>query len=219
MSSVRNISSSNRMPIDLANTIGKNGVAEILLILWQGYDSLRARNIVNSDMAENEITQEWFLCISKIWNAKNRASWLRVDLTPIMQYEDPTLAKKRGQPPTIDFCFRAWDKRQGYFGAECKNLYGSERSHIKRYVETGVDNYISGRYGSKSSKSSMVGYVLSGKIEEVATALSKEISTRRPHTNIVRSMEITHPQYKSVHTRTLDGTIITLYHLFFDFVA
>lgn len=207
------------MPIDLANILGKDGVAEILLVLWQGYDSLRARSIVKCNMAENEITQEWFLCINKIWNAKNRASCLMVDLTPITQYEDPTLAKKRGQPPAIDFCFRAWDKMQGYFGAECKNLYGSESNHIKRYVKTGVDNYTSGRYGSKSSKSSMVGYVLSGKIEEVVDALSKEISTRSPHTNIVRSLDTTRPQYKSVHTRTLDGKLITIYHLFFNFVA
>ncbi len=219
MSSVRNVTTSNRMPVDLADILGSHGVAEILLILWQGYDFLCSRKIVNDTMAEDQITQEWFMCINRLWHSKNRASCIKVDLTPFPQYEDLTLAKPRGKPPTIDFCFRAWDEEQGYFGAECKNLFGDESSHIKRYIETGIDNYTTGRYGSKSSQSSMVGYVLSGEIAEVVDALSEEMSTRKPHTNIVRCIGIARPQYKSVHTRTLDGKLITVYHLFFDFVA
>lgn len=219
MSSIRNISSSNRMPVDLAKKLGKNGVVEVLAVLWQGYDDLRAEDVITPDMNENAITQEWYLRVCNRWYRENRASRISVQLTPIQQYEDETLAKKHGQAPTIDFCFRAWSKDEGYFGAECKNLYDHDKRHIKRYVTTGVENYTSGRYGSKSTVSSMIGYVLSGEITEIVDDLTKEIAVTKPRLNLTRMHETKDAQYKTTHIRTLDGELIILYHLFFNFVV
>lgn len=219
MSSIRNISASNSMPVDLAKRIGKNGVVEVLSVMWQGYDDLRTEDVITSDMNENSITQEWYLRVNERWHQENRASRISVRLSPIVQYEDDTLAKEQGQSPTIDFCFRAWSKDEGYFGAECKNLYNHDKKHIKRYVSTGVNNYTSGRYGSKSTVSSMIGYVLTGDISEIVDDLSKEIATINPRTNLTRAFGTRDSQYKTTHIRTLDGELITLYHLLFDFVA
>lgn len=219
MSSIRNISASNSMPVDLAKKIGKNGVVEVLSVMWQGYDDLRAENVITSDMNENTITQEWYLRVNERWHRENRASRITVRLSPTVQYEDDTLAKNQGQSPTIDFCFRAWSKDEGYFGAECKNLYDHDNRHIKRYVSTGVNNYTSGRYGSKSTVSSMIGYVLTGEISEIVDDLSKEIATTKPHTNLTKTLGTRDAQYKTTHIRTLDGELIILYHLLFDFVA
>lgn len=219
MSSICNISASNQMPVDLAKKLGKNGVVEVLSVMWQGYDDLRAENVITSDMNENTITEEWYLRVNERWHQENRASRITVRLSPIVQYEDDTLASPQGQPPTIDFCFRAWSKDEGYFGAECKNLYDHDKKHIKRYVSTGVNNYTSGRYGSKSTVSSVIGYVLTGKIPEIVDDLSKEIATTKPRTNLTRVFGTRDAQYKSTHIRTLDGELIILYHLLFNFVA
>jgi hypothetical protein len=220
MSSVKDITTSNLMPIDLAKRLGANGIVEILTVFWQGYKDLRDESIITVTMQENEITQEWFIRISKRWNAENRAAIIGLDLIPIPQYEDDTLAKKRGSRPTIDFCFRTWSKSDGYFGAECKNLYENSPTYTKRYVDTGVKHYISGRYGSNSTTSSMIGYVLSGKIPAIVTALKKELQSTTPCMNLIRDMINPNvPQYKSNHLRTLDNAIITLYHLFFDFAT
>lgn len=219
MSSIRNISASNQMPVDLAKKLGKNGVVEVLTVMWQGYDDLQAENVITSDMNENTITQEWYLRVNERWHQENRASRISVRLSPIVQYEDDTLAKPQGQSPTIDFCFRAWSKDEGYFGAECKNLYDHDKKHIKRYVSTGVNNYTSGRYGSKSTVSSMIGYVLSGEISEIVDDLSKEIATTKPRSNLTRVFGTRDAQYKTTHIRTLDGELIILYHLLFNFVA
>lgn len=219
MSSIRNISASNPMPVDLAKRIGKNGVVEVLSVMWQGYDDLHAENVITSDMNENSITQEWYLRVNERWHQENRASRISVRLSPTVQYEDDTLAKTRGQSPAIDFCFRAWSKDEGYFGAECKNLYDHDKKHIKRYVSTGVNNYTSGRYGSKSTVSSMIGYVLTGDISKIVDDLCKEIATTKPRTNLTRALGTRDAQYKTTHVRTLDGELITLYHLLFDFVA
>ncbi len=219
MSSIRNISASTPMPVDLAKHLGTGGIAELLSVLWRGYDELHKANCITSDMSENTITQEWALWVQSIWYSENRAARIAICLAPATQYEDCTLAKTKGSPPTIDFCFRSWDLNASYFGAECKNLYDHDKAHIERYVSTGVRNYTSGRYGSKSSVSSLVGYILSGKIPEIVDELKNEMVKTSPRQNITRDMSSIDPQYKSVHLRTWDSRIITIYHLFFDFTV
>lgn len=220
MSSVRNITASSAVPDDLAKRLGPSGVNEILLTLWRGYHDLIADpNISISENAlEDDITLEWYGKISQRWTNENRATTLRINsIGPVHQYPDPTLKKGHGYKPTIDFCFRDWDTTNSYFGAECKNLYNGKKDKIQRYVETGVKNYTSGRYGSQSSESSIVGYVLSGKIPEIVIELISEIATLSPVSNLSRELRYTEPQYASRHERSTDKSKITLHHLFFDF--
>lgn len=219
MSSIRNFSAATPMPVDLAKELGAGGVAELLSVLWRGYAELYKANCITPNMAENTITQEWALRVQAIWYREDRAARINILLDPATQHEDRTVAKAKGSPPTIDFCFRSWDLNASYFGAECKNLYDHDKAHIERYVNTGVCNYTEGRYGSKSSASSLVGYILSGKIPEIVDELRNEIAKTSPRLNISRDMSVADPQYKSEHLRTLDGEIITIYHLFFDFTA
>ena len=218
MGSIQNITASNSMPVDLANKLGKNGVIEILSVLWAGYYVLRADNIISSGMDENEITEEWFMRVNKIWHRENRALRLSVELAPVLQHGDKALAKSVGQPPTIDFCFRTWKIKDEYYGVECKNLYEFDQSCIKRYVKTGVGNYISGRYGSCSSVSSIAGYILSGSSDRIISDLKTEMSSLSPHMNLTKELLIEDKQYKSMHVREIDGICITIHHLFFDFV-
>lgn len=123
MSSIRNITSSNIVPVDLANHLGLNGVNIILETLWLAYHDLKADGIINPDYAENMITQEWVIKVTNRWYRENRASRINVYLVPQNQHEDDTMAKSSRKSPSIDFCFRAWNPSEGYFGAECKNLY------------------------------------------------------------------------------------------------
>lgn len=220
MSSIRNITASSGVPDDLAKRLGPSGVNEILLTLWQGYHDLIADTSVTitENAEEDDITQEWYGKISQRWSSENRATSLRINsIGPVHQYQDSTLRKDRGYKPTIDFCFRDWDTSNSYFGAECKNLYDHKKDKIKRYVETGVNNYTSGRYGSQSSESSIVGYVLSGKISEIVTELVSEIATVAPVSNLSRELRYSEPQYVSQHKRSTDKSEIKLHHLFFDF--
>lgn len=220
MSSIRNITASSVVPDDLAKRLGPSGVNEILSILWQGYHDLIADTsiTITENAEEDDITQEWYGKISQRWSSENRATSLRINsIGPVHQYQDSTLRKDRGYKPTIDFCFRDWDTSNSYFGAECKNLYDHKKDKIKRYVETGVNNYTSGRYGSQSSESSIVGYVLSGKISEIVAELVSEIATVAPVSNLSRELRYSEPQYVSQHKRSTDASEIKLHHLFFDF--
>ena len=220
MSSIRKITASTTVPDDLAKRLGPSGVNEILLTLWQGYHDLVADSsiTISENAEEDDITLEWYGKISQRWANENRATVLRINnIGPVHPYPDPTLKKDRGYKPTIDFCFRDWDTSNSYFGAECKNLYHHKKDKIKRYVDTGVKNYTSGRYGSQSSESSIIGYVLSGKIPEIVAELITEIATVAPISNLSRELRFKEPQYASQHKRPSDDSEITLHHLLFDF--
>ncbi|WP_337398876.1 hypothetical protein [Congzhengia sp.] len=222
MSSIRNIKSSTPMPYDLAKKIGVGGVNEILCVFWQGYYKLKDDTsfVVDTSTAEDDITQKWYEKVVGIWDSRNRATSIALNgLRPIHQYSDNTMKKRKGsKSPTIDFCFKDWSTDNSYFGAEAKNLYESRPDKIARYVSTGVDNYTTGRYGSQSSESSIIGYVLSGKISEIANDLKTEMAKSGPIANLTRSKS-SDPHYKSIHLRIFDGQEITLHHLFFDLVS
>lgn len=221
MSSIRNITASSAVPDDLAKRLGPSGINEILLTLRRGYhDLITDPNITISESAlEDDITLEWYGKISQRWTNENRVTTLRINnIGPVHQYPDPALATgRRYNKPPIDFCFRDWDTTNTYFWAECKNLYSDRKDKIQRYVETGVKNYTSGRYGSQSSESSIVGYVLSGRIPEIVIELISEIATVSPVSNLSRELRYTEPQYASRHKRFTDKSEIILHHLFFNF--
>jgi len=223
MSSIRNITSSTPVPIDLAQKIGVNGVNEVIDVLWRGYHEMKKAPslLINELTEEDAITQEWFQKVQVIWDSRNRATSLALNgLAPIHQYADNTMKKRRGaKSPTIDFCFKDWSTANSYFGAEAKNLYKGKHDKIERYVSTGVQNYIIGRYGSQSTVSSIIGYVLSGTIPEIVDELKKVIQEEPPIANLTRMMSSSDPQYLSSHKRILDEKEITLHHLFFNFAA
>jgi hypothetical protein len=222
MSSIKSITASTPVPVDLVEKIGIDGVNEILAVLWQGYGALIKDStvVITASTEEDDITQDWFVKVQLIWDSRNRATCISLNqVVPHHQYADRTFKKAKGKKsPTIDFCFRDWDTANSYFGAECKNLYDNKPDKIKRYIETGVCNYTSGRYGLQSSESSVIGFVLSGDIPDIVKRLKIELQNESPVMNLTREMTITEPQYKSCHVRTYDGKKITLHHLFFNFV-
>jgi hypothetical protein len=219
MSSIRSLSASNTVPPDIARRLGSGGIKEILEVMWLAYHDLQADRIISANHHEDKITEEWFIKLSYRWTIENRAARVRLLLIPINQYTDDTMAKRRGKSPIIDFCFRAWNKDDGYFGAECKNLYADNHAKSKRYVEKGVKHFISGYYGSKSSVSAMIGYILSGTVSEIVTELSSIIKDTVPTQNLSRDLRVPDLQYKSMHIRKSDNKQITLHHLFFKFAA
>lgn len=219
MSSIRNITPSNIVPVDLANLLGLSGVSIILETFWLAYHDLKADGIISPDYAENMITQEWVIKVTNRWFRENRASRINVYLIPQNQHEDDTMAKSKRKSPSIDFCFRAWNPSEGYFGAECKNLYNNKPDKKRRYVDTGVKHFVSGYYASKSTVSAMIGYILSGDISDAVNCLNPLIAETKPVQNLTREMMVSDPQYKSCHVRTNDSKEIILHHLFFDFVT
>jgi hypothetical protein len=203
--------------LDLAQELGPAGVREILELMWIAFHDMISDNVNVSNYSENRITEQWYIRLNSRWYRENRALRLTCRLDPILQHEDMTFAANVGQPPTIDFCFRTWDPDDRYFGVECKNLRITDSSSIRRYVDTGINNYTSGRYGSSSTVSALVGYILSGTVENIIIALNEAINNTIQNLN--RDLSYDDPHYYSAHIRTLDNVDITLHHLMFTFAA
>lgn len=217
--SIRTIASPIIEPFNLAHELGPNGIREIVEIMWIAFHDMQKDKVNVIGLSENQITEKWGMRLQKRWYEENRATRLTCKLYPIAQHEDITLAKPRGQSPTIDFCFRTWDPDDRYFGVECKNLEERNNDLTRRYIATGINNYVTGRYGSSSSESALVGYILSGSIANIVSALSKKLEEDKPIKNLYRDFSFDDPQYNSVHARQLDKGTIILHHLMFSFVA
>jgi hypothetical protein len=206
-------------PQDLAKELGPKGVREILEIFWLAYHDMLKSRIIVTNLDEDEITEYWYSFVQVRWYAVNRATVIKINLFPAPQHPDKTLAKPRGQAPKIDFCFRTWAPDDRYFGAECKNLVEGNTYLINRYIATGIGNYVMGRYGSKSSESAIIGYVLTGNMPVIVNELNSNIDTKSLLQYMLRDLSYNEPHYKSKHMRTLDNAKIEINHLLFNFIT
>jgi len=214
--SISKVASPPIEPIDLAQELGPQGVREILEIMWLSYHDMNAAQIVVVGLTENQITEKWFMYLQKRWFSENRATYLRCRLSPVLQHPDLKQAKPKGGEPTIDFCFRTWDPDDRYFGAECKILEAGNGALSQRYINTGIKNYTTGRYGSSCTESAIIGYILKGSISEIVSDICKRLKTEKPIQTLLRDMTFEDPHYKSLHLRTLDSKKIILHHLMFS---
>lgn len=190
------------------------------LIYGLGYKDLYATGMVGADTDEDTITVEWYLKVYNRWTSENRASQVNVNLIPTNQYPDVTVKKKRGKAPTIDFCFRAWNRDEGYFGAECKRLKSNNAKLLQEYVDNGLMRFVNGKYSLMCSESAMIGYIQEGTIKDIVDKLKVLLATNtRLEEQLLREVREENPQYKSAHNRKIDNQTITVHHLFFDFVV
>jgi len=203
-------------PYDLAQQLGEKGIARILEIVCEAYVVLQTKNLVTRGMSEDEITEELVSQIECVW----RKSSVPISIVPINQKIDRTLAKNKGKPPTIDFCFRHVWIKEAFFGFECKRLAEGNGVLSQEYVDNGLCRYLRGEYCSSGSAGSMVGYVISGNL----VAVVRDVKTRVDIERAVNTMKIAfsigsfREHYVSIHTRERGLSQFCVHHLFFDFV-
>lgn len=188
MSSIKTLSAANPVPQDLAAKLGNNGIGVILGTMWLAFYDLKKEPNNYATMDEDSITVEWYAKIYDRWVSENRAALVTLKLIPYTQYPDDTLKKKIGKAPAIDFCFRAWNKNDGYFGAECKRLRTDQHLLVQEYIENGIKRFTSGKYGSRSTVSAMVGYVQFGEISDIVSLLIPLMNTTNLQENLIREL-------------------------------
>ena len=136
--------------------------------------------------------------------------------------EDPDTA------PRIDIKISGgWVHEDAYYGIEGKilveNDWGTRTASDsrRRYIATGIDNFVNGRYSDKMDRGCMVGYVVQGRASEIASKINNLLI--RDGRNKEKMMN-PHPINgcsdccQSKHTRTTDNTEIKLHHVFLTFV-
>lgn len=84
-----------------------------------------------------------------------------------------------------------------YFGVECKDLVEGDTYLNKRYMDTGVENYVSGRYGASSAENALVGYVLKGDLPKIIKTLEEKIKEMDGTKDFSREISFMDPHYRS----------------------
>ena len=169
------------LDVSIVNSFKQGFEWRCINLLIDAYTYVNSNNNINIDCEEEYISAVLFDYIDDCQLAIN---W-KIDITPEYRlYKDNVLkkAKSAKTAPRIDFRLCGWsnNSKLTYF-VEAKNLieidsYKSNRKskipanklHI-RYIETGVDNYLSGRYPSDGC---LVGYILQGKTENIVSMIN-----------------------------------------------
>jgi hypothetical protein len=136
--------------------------------------------------------------------------------------EDPDTA------PRIDIKISGgWVHEDEYYGIEGKILVENnwrtrDDSYLRRrYIATGIDNFVNGRYSDKIGLGCMVGYVVQGSASEIASKVNNLLirdgrnkeKLMNPH-----SINGCSDCCQSKHIRTTDNKQIELHHIFLTFV-
>lgn len=197
---------------DFAQNLGQGGLETVLTLMWDAYKDLIQDQVYEKSWKEVQITEEWFVRIQKRWKKSN------ISAIPIMEKADSSKASKakKGKKPTIDFCFRSYWDQNSYFGAECK-LLDESNFLVREYIFEGVCRYLSGKYGSRCSSGSMVGYVQGTDLSKVLPKLDIAMSRFSESPSLTKKDGTHENHYNSRHQRSMGLTPFELHHLFFLF--
>lgn len=213
--SIRNfISTKPRVPSDLAQSLGSKGVTTILDLIRDAYFDLLLKDNVTRTMSENEITEEWFVCLNKRWKSAD------LSLVPIHEKADSTKKRStKGKPPTVDCCFRHEWHHQSYFGIECKLIEANDKQLCDEYVVSGIQRFVSCQYGAKCSESAMLGYIRQTHCDDVATQLRMRVGMMCEKSEFVKAdgMLPFDTYYNSQHQRTDCLSPFTIHHFLMFF--
>ncbi len=202
---------------DFLEILGPGGIRVLLKIIRDAYISLYQQNSITLVMNENEITEKLFLLVLQRWRDNRR---IPSSISPIHEKQDRSNADKCGRPPTIDFCFEGdWDT-QAYFGAECKLIEANNKTLCNKYVNQGVDRYLSGKkYNPRCPEGAMVGYIRQTKCTDVAQEIHVRLQSLAgtPTLNKTDWLLPFEEHYFSNHQRQPDNSPFTIHHLLFHF--
>lgn len=137
-----------------------------LTLLSEGYYVTKSNGNVSIVWEEEDISKELLLSLD---TNRKRQEWQINIITKYRFYKNDGIAAKNAT--RIDFRFSGWITNQWKYFAKAKNLIevdsfkAGRKTKIsatelhKRYIETGIDNYLSGKYPQNKC---MIGYILQG---------------------------------------------------------
>lgn len=135
--------------------------------------------------------------------------------------EDPDTA------PRIDIKISGgWVYEDIYYGIEGKILVETDWQTRReydlraRYIDTGIDNFINGRYSPKVPRGCVVGYVVQGIAFNIRQKINDLLIHRDRNNETLenrRTINTCPDCYRSVHTRVTDKKKLELYHVHLTF--
>lgn len=191
-----------------------------LTLLCDGYCVVKSKGSISIDKEEEDISKELLLSINA--NIK-RMEW-QIDIIPEYRlYKNDGIAAKSAA--RIDFRFSSWSTNQWEYFVEAKKLIeidsykAGRKTKIsanqlhRRYIETGIDNYLSSKYPQNGC---LIGYILQGKTENIVSMLNICLCALNRKTELLQSKDLEFADFISCYVSSHEK-FLSMKHLMFDF--
>jgi hypothetical protein len=190
-----------------------------LTLLFEGYNEVVSQGKISVGWEEENISKELML---RLEVNSNREKW-KIFISPEYRlYSRNTISAKKS--PRIDFGFSCWMTQEYRYFAEAKILIETDvyrtrrkskttaKSLLKRYIKTGVDSYLSGKYPVNGC---LIGYVLQGEPEHIISLLNNCLCDSGRNTEILKQQFLGLKGFDASYISTHANRSIK--HLMFDF--
>lgn len=135
--------------------------------------------------------------------------------------QDPDTAKR------IDLKISGnWVYEDIYYGIEAKILVEKNWKKrdagklCKRYIDTGIDNFVNGYYSDKVPRGCITGYIVQGNATNIATKINNLLIGCGRKKEVMKNPQLFNRCsncYRSSHKRIIDNEEIKLHHIFLMF--
>lgn len=217
--------SKGTLNMSIVNSFRQEFEWRCLSLLVDAYTFLNSNNSINIDCEEEYISA---LLFDYVDNCQQAINW-QIDITPEYRlYKDNVLRKVKlaKEAPRIDFRFCGWttNSKLTYF-VEAKNLIEIDSCKSKRkskisannlhirYIETGIDNYLSGKYPSNGC---LIGYILQGKTKNIVSLLNICLCNSNRDSEVLQLQTLDLINFNSYYI-SFHNNFPFIKHLMFDF--
>jgi len=201
-------------------------------LLVEAYNCAFIDKKYDLDWEEEQFTAHLVSIMNKLDLTKKFQLHIGIEEKLLDEEQLPIGANNPKSLPRMDINVESWFFKEGknlkYF-FEAKNLCQndwykksgakvSENYYTKRYIDTGIENFRTGRYYNGA----LIGYILEGKVAPIVDKLNAEL-LKNTHTIHILKLESTSFQtnikdlYKSTHLTPL-GNNLDIKHLFLSFI-
>jgi len=191
-------------------------------LLREACEHLYQKGIITTDVQDETISAYIKLCIKESETARARNIGLA---TEVQLYDWASLsAHSVKQSPRIDMKFCTWSRNDELsFYVEAKILVehnvkrttGSlnAKNLQRRYIKTGIDNYVYGRYPQKGC---ILGYVLEGDAHNITEGINRLLSLNKREDECICISCVKEDKWIEAMSKLKKGTL-TLTHYFARF--
>ena len=178
-------------------------------LIIEAYRTALTKKEIQSDWNENDISAELHRHIKE---NPLRIKWkVSTNVEANIPKDTSKVKGFSNKFPRIDFRFTSFVSIYEYeYFFEAKNLKQSSSTLKRRYINTGIDNFVSKKY----EHGSLLGYLLEGNTNETIKGINSLLKNDKRDTEILNPIpnKLLKTYYESNHS-----TIGTLKHLIFDF--
>lgn len=180
-------------------------------LMINAYQTAIIKNEIQLDWDENDISAQLHEYIN---DDPIRIEWQIVTNVESHIFQStPKIKGFASKFPRIDFRFTTFSKNSEWkYFFEAKNLRQSDSVLKRRYIETGISNFTSGKYFNGS----LIGYLLEGSIKETIVGINSLLEKDQRSSEIIKAVSnhLHYDYYESNHKE-----IGLLKHLMFDFTC